>query len=211
MFNLQLSERSVNTSTGCAPAPLAQALGPQGLQVGVRVLMAGRGWGVDQQPELSLQPHVSGSPPQPPAHPALLHTTSSTRDPGGLLPVWGPPVQLPGVCRHPCPPQEQVRSGPAWVGVVGPPDKQLCGLQVPTEHARASPYTPWLPAARCTPDRQQPLPAAGPEPWTRHRSDPRPRAPAPSAEPPACPGWPVAQGECQDRGELLAGSLGMTG
>ncbi|XP_058535288.1 laminin subunit alpha-5 [Ochotona princeps] len=32
VFNLQPSEGSVNTSTGCAPAPLAQALGPRGLQ-----------------------------------------------------------------------------------------------------------------------------------------------------------------------------------
>lgn len=129
VLDLQQYPKSVNVTSGCVPAPRAQTLGraPQGQraaalrQVGSWERSLRQSWGRSEDgPPHSCDPSdppTPGSPTQPPPPPGpWLHATPAPEDHPGRLPVWGSPVQSPGVCPRPGPPWELVSRGQAgWV------------------------------------------------------------------------------------------------
>ncbi|KAF3817470.1 hypothetical protein GH733_012761 [Mirounga leonina] len=123
VFDLQQDWKKVNVSSGCAPTPRTQTPGqaPRGLraaaarkvghpEAGVRAGGVVGQKAVPRIPASDLIP--SARPTQPPAPSGpCLHTTLASQDHPRCLPVWGPPVQLLGVCSHPGTPRELVRLG----------------------------------------------------------------------------------------------------
>lgn len=207
MFDLQQSVGGVNVSSGCAPAPGTQTLGPasRGLRAAAARKVGPPG-GLPAKPGVggwwlphTLHPYLlpPGFPPQPPAHPGpCLHTTPDPQDHPRCLPVWWGPVQSPGVHRPPGTPRELVRPGQVGrAGRAAPWLTALLGPQVTPVSAHPPSHPARTPAARSAPGGGQPLAGSPSEPRTLRRSDRRPWAPAPRPEPPAFTGWPVAHGE----------------